>query len=155
MIGGEGLDDMVIQDVQDSLIEDEIAEADLLEMASEVVQQVDFEEKSSDEDWEINNLTLKKLREGLSLAKNIELFFLNADPSDEGSLKIKGQLQNYLFPYQEIHNELLRNYKLTKIIVFLKRAEDSIDDKDSESKDDTIQPKKRLPLIIVMRKKLN
>ncbi|XP_017796951.1 PREDICTED: tigger transposable element-derived protein 1-like [Habropoda laboriosa] len=81
-IGGEGFVDMAIEDVQDLLVEEEVDEADLMEMASEVGNQIDSEDNSTAEDCEVNNLTLKKLKEGLSLAENLESVFLNADPSN-------------------------------------------------------------------------
>ncbi|KAK9701802.1 hypothetical protein QE152_g30361 [Popillia japonica] len=57
-------------------MEEEIGEANLLELASEDVNQVDSEESA--EHCEVNKLTLKKLRDGLSLAENFIIFF-NAD----------------------------------------------------------------------------
>lgn len=44
-------------------------------MVSEVVNQVDSEENSNDEDYEVNQWTFKKIRGELSLAKNLETFF--------------------------------------------------------------------------------
>ena len=52
---------MAIEDVPDLLVEQEVGKADLLEMASE--PQVNEIDSSSDEDNEVNNLTLKKLQE--------------------------------------------------------------------------------------------
>ncbi|KAG8222767.1 hypothetical protein J437_LFUL007829 [Ladona fulva] len=49
-IGGEGFVDMAIEDVQDLLVEEEVNEADLMEMASEAVNQIDSEDISTDED---------------------------------------------------------------------------------------------------------
>ena len=45
------------------------------------VNQIDSEDNSIVEDCEINNLILKKLQEGLSLAENFESFFLNVNLS--------------------------------------------------------------------------
>lgn len=53
-----------------------VDKADLMEMESEIVNQINFE---NNKDCEVNNLTLKKLQEGLSLAENFKSFFLNAD----------------------------------------------------------------------------
>ena len=75
-------------------MEEEVVEAYLMEIASEAVNQIDSEEYSTDEDCEVNNSTLKKLQEILSLAENLESFFLNADPSPERSRKFKRELQN-------------------------------------------------------------
>lgn len=47
-----------------------------MEMESEIVNQINFE---NNKDCEVNNLTLKKLQESLSLAENFKSFFLNAD----------------------------------------------------------------------------
>lgn len=38
-------------------------EVDLIEMTSETVNQIDSEDNSADEDYEVNNLTLKLLQE--------------------------------------------------------------------------------------------
>nr|XP_031850389.1 tigger transposable element-derived protein 1-like [Nomia melanderi] len=119
LIGGEGFMDMAIEDIQDLLVEKEIDEA---EMASEVVNQIDSENNNTDEDYEVNNLTLKKLQEGLSLAKNLESFFLNADPHAERSQKFKRELQNCLSPYHEIYNDLVRTSKQTKITDYFKEG---------------------------------
>lgn len=61
------------QDVQDLLLEKEVEKVNLMEMEFEI-NQIDSED--NDEDCEINNLTLKKLQEGLSLTLN-ELKILN------------------------------------------------------------------------------
>ena len=53
-----------------------VDKADLMEMESEIVNQINFE---NNKDCEVNNLTLKKLQESLSLAENFKSFFLNAD----------------------------------------------------------------------------
>lgn len=42
-------------------MKEKIGRADLLEMTSEFVNQVDSEENSSGEDFKVNKLTLKKL----------------------------------------------------------------------------------------------
>ncbi|KAI4478474.1 hypothetical protein M0804_011797 [Polistes exclamans] len=99
---------MTIEDVQDLLMEREVDEADLMEMASEAVNQINSEDTSTDEDSAVNNLILKKLKEGLSIAENLESFFLNADPSTERSQKFKRELQNCLISYREIYNDLVR-----------------------------------------------
>lgn len=54
-------------------------------MATEVVNQIDSENNSIDEECKVNNLTLKKLQEGLcwNLLKILESFFMNADPSSK------------------------------------------------------------------------
>ncbi|XP_017891414.1 tigger transposable element-derived protein 1-like [Ceratina calcarata] len=150
-IGGEGFVDMTIEDVQDLLVEGEVDEADLMEMASEAVNQIDSEDTSTDEDCAVNNLTLKKLKEGLSLAENLESFFLNADPSTERSRKFKMELRNCLAPYREIYNDLVRTSNQSTITNFFKREEDARtlnEEKSSESESDIIPPKKRSRLII-------
>ncbi|GLV46516.1 hypothetical protein CBL_20845 [Carabus blaptoides fortunei] len=128
-IGGEGFDDMNIQDVQDLFMEEEIAEEHLLEMASvDSFLQIDNDKKSSDEDCEIKELNLKKLQEGINLAKNFEIFFLNADPCAGRSLKFKRKLEECLFP---------------------ERKAQMIPITDSESEDDiNIKSKKRLHLVV-------
>ena len=95
---------MAIEDIQDLLVEQEIGEADLVEMASE--PQINEIDSSSDEYNEVNILTLKKLQEGLDLAKKLELLFLDADPCAERSRKFKRELQNCLSPYQEIYKKV-------------------------------------------------
>ena len=55
-IGGEGFADMAIADVEDLLVDDEVGEADLVEMASEV-NLIDSDENSTDKDFEIHNFT--------------------------------------------------------------------------------------------------
>ncbi|GLV40948.1 hypothetical protein CBL_08522 [Carabus blaptoides fortunei] len=148
-IGGEVFDDMNMQDVQDLFMEEEIAEEHLLEMASvDPFLQIDNDKKISDEDYEIKELNLKKLQEGINLAKNLE-FFLNADECAERSLKFKRKLEECLFPYQTVYNDLLRNTKQTKITDVLKRAESANDITDSESEDDiNIKSTKRLHLVV-------
>nr|XP_012147629.1 PREDICTED: tigger transposable element-derived protein 1-like [Megachile rotundata] len=144
--------DMAIEDVQELLVEEEVDEADLMEMASEAVNQIDSEDTSTDEDCAVNNLTLKKLQEGLSLAENLESFFFNADPSAERSRKFKRELQNCLAPYREIYNDLVRTSKQSRITDFLKRKEDITtlnEENGSESEGDIILPKKRSRLIVV------
>lgn len=117
-IGGEGFVDMATEDIQDLLVEEEVDEADLMEMASLDANQIDFEDASSDEDCAVKNLTLKKLEEGLCLAQNLESFFLNTDPSTERSRKFKRELQNCLAPYREIYNDLVRTSKQSSITDF-------------------------------------
>ncbi|KAG8236236.1 hypothetical protein J437_LFUL010989 [Ladona fulva] len=88
---------------------------------------------------------------GLSLAKNLESFFLNTDSSAERSQKFKKELQNCLAPYREIYNNLVRTIKQSKITDFLKREEDARTlnkEKSSESEGDIIPPKKHSWLII-------
>ncbi|GIY90143.1 hypothetical protein CDAR_581441 [Caerostris darwini] len=69
-IGGKGFMDMVIEDdVQDLLREEEVHEADLMDVAPEVVNQVDSEDNSPDENCEVNNYKLQKY---LSLTENLE-----------------------------------------------------------------------------------
>ncbi|CAL7935174.1 unnamed protein product [Xylocopa violacea] len=87
-----GFVDMATKDIQDLLVEEEVDEADLMEMASLDANQIDFEDASSDEDCAVKNLTLKKIQEGLCLAENLESFFLNTDPSTERSRKFKREL---------------------------------------------------------------
>lgn len=76
--------------VQDLLVEGEVDEVDLMEMSTEAVNQIDFEDNSTDEDSEVNNLTLKK-GQSLNLAENLESFLFNADPSTEKIRKLKGR----------------------------------------------------------------
>ncbi|XP_066255898.1 tigger transposable element-derived protein 1-like [Euwallacea similis] len=149
-IEGEGFVDMANEDVQDLLVE-EVDEADLMRMASEDVNQINSEDTSTDEDCEVNNLTLKKLQDGLSLAENLESFFLNADPSAERKQKFKRELQNCLAPYRQIYNGLVGSNKQSKITDFLKRKADARtlnEEKSSESEGDIISPKKRSRLIL-------
>nr|XP_033328818.1 tigger transposable element-derived protein 1-like [Megalopta genalis] len=151
-IGGEGFVDIAIEDVQDLLVEEEVDEADLIEMAPEAVNQIDSEDTSTDEDCAVNNLTLKKLQEGLSLAENLETFFLDADSSTEKSRKFKRELQNCLAPYREIYNDLVRTSNQSTITDFFKREEDAgtlNEEKSSESEDDIIPSQKRSRLIIL------
>lgn len=58
-IGRESFVNMAIDDFQGLLVEKEVDEADLMEMASEAVNQIDPEDTSTDEDCAVNNLTLK------------------------------------------------------------------------------------------------
>ncbi|XP_017759970.1 PREDICTED: methyltransferase-like protein 16 homolog [Eufriesea mexicana] len=51
---------MAIEDVRDLLVEEEVDDADLMEMASEAVNQIDSKDTSADEDCAITNLSLKK-----------------------------------------------------------------------------------------------
>lgn len=138
-IGGDGLDDMVSQDVHELLTEQDIGEADLLELASEDEDQVE-------ENCETNKLTLNKLRDGLRIAENLQSFFIEADPIPERSLKFQRELQNCISPYQEIYKDLIKTSKQRKITDFLKRSIDGNGDKNSKSEDE--KPKKRLRLLI-------
>lgn len=144
--------DMATKDIQDLLVEEEVDEADLMEMASLDANQIDFEDASSDEDCAVKNLTLKKLQEGLCLAENLESFFLNEDPSTERSRKFKRELQNCLAPYREIYNDLVRTSKQSSITDFFKRGKHTKtlnSEKSSESEGDIVPPKKRSRLIIL------
>ncbi|KAI4486394.1 hypothetical protein M0802_012285 [Mischocyttarus mexicanus] len=49
-IGSEGFLDMAIEDFQDLLVEEEVDKADLMEIVSEAVNQIDSEDTSTDED---------------------------------------------------------------------------------------------------------
>lgn len=53
----------------------------MMETETEAVNQIDSEDNNTDEDCEVNNLTLKKLQEDLNLAENFESFFLNVNLS--------------------------------------------------------------------------
>lgn len=73
-----------------------------LEMASEAVNQTDPEDTTTDEDSAANDLTLKKLQEGLKLSwKSRVIFLKNADPSAERRRKFKRELQNCVSPNKE------------------------------------------------------
>lgn len=146
LVGGEGFVDMAIEDIQDLLVEQEIGEADLVEMASE--PQINEIDSSSDEYNEVNILTLKKLQEGLDLAKKLELLFLDADPCAERSRKFKRELQNCLSPYQEIYNNLERTRKQGKITDFFKVSTgEKNSNVSSEGTDDSIRLKKHSHLM--------
>ena len=122
-----------------------VDKADLMEMESEIVNQINFE---NNKDCEVNNLTLKKLQEGLSLAENFKSFFLNADEkwsAEKESRKFKRELQNYLFPYYEIYNDFIRSSEQSKITNFLKSIEGAKhlnEKKGSETESDIVQSKK-------------
>lgn len=53
----------------------------MMETEIEAVNQIDSEDNNTDEDCEVNNLTLKKLQKDLNLAENFESFFLNVNLS--------------------------------------------------------------------------
>lgn len=57
--------DMVIEDVQDLLAEKELGETGLVEMVFEVIDQIDSEDHSSDENSQVTNFTLKSYRKDL------------------------------------------------------------------------------------------
>ena len=78
-------------------MEEEVDESDLMDIhpklyIKSILRAIDSTDEVCEE---VNNLTLKKLQEGVSLADNFESFFLNA----ERSRKFKRELQNCLSPY--------------------------------------------------------
>ena len=88
------------------------------------VNQIDSEDNSIVEDCEVNNLILKKLQEGLSLAENLESFFLIADSSAERSPKFKESCKIVYLQYREIYNDhiKIKQIKITnqKYKIFLR-----------------------------------
>lgn len=94
-----------------------------MEMEFEV-NQIDSEDNSIVEDCEVNNLILKKLQEGLSLAENLESFFLIADSSAERSPKFKESCKIVYLQYREIYNDhiKIKQIKITnqKYKIFLR-----------------------------------
>jgi hypothetical protein len=141
---------VAIEDVQDLLVEEEVGEADLVEMASH--DEVNQIESISDDDSGVNNFTIKNIQEVLSLAEKLGSLVLNVDPSAERSRKFKRELQNCLSPYHEIYNDLARARKQSKITDFLKigkSAQNLNAEKSSESDDDIVQPNKRSRVIVL------
>lgn len=64
-IGGEGFVAMATEYIQGLLMEEEVDEADLMEMTSLYANQINFEDARSDEDCAVKNSTFKKFQEGL------------------------------------------------------------------------------------------
>lgn len=56
---------MVIQNIQDFLAKEEIREANLLEITSEVVDEIDSDNNINNEGCEVNKLTVENFWEGL------------------------------------------------------------------------------------------
>ncbi|CAK9822349.1 Tigger transposable element-derived protein 1 [Anthophora retusa] len=149
-LGGEGFDDMNSEDIQELLIEEDVDEADLMGMTSEL-DEIHSEDDSVDENSEFQNFTLESILEGINLAEQLEFHFLSTDPSGERSARFRRELHKCLTPYYEIYNDLSRKRKQTKITDFLEKAEQRNRDVEEESSEvEEILPERKRSLLIVL-----
>ncbi|XP_017474553.1 PREDICTED: uncharacterized protein LOC108365105 [Rhagoletis zephyria] len=110
---------MVAEDLQDLLQETELEDSDLIQIISESPNKQNSDSSDTEDDSETHELTVKDLQKGMSLAKNLESFFLNADPSAERRLKFKRELENCMLPYKQIYKKL--SNKQSKLTDFFKK----------------------------------
>jgi len=93
-------------------------------------------------------LTLKSVKKGLDLAAQLELHFLNEDPSTERSTKFMRELQKCLVPYNEIYKDLAAKSKQSKITDFMQKVEIRAQAESSEDKN--ILSKRKRPRLMVL-----
>lgn len=108
-------------------------------------------DNSTGENEEAKHLTLKSVKKGLDLAKQLELYFLTEDPSTERSTKFKRELHKCLAPYNEIYKDLSTKSKQSKITDFGQKVQNrSQDNAEESSEDGAILSKRKRPCIMVL-----
>ena len=103
-LSGEGFADLIPEDVEELLREESLNEENLLDLIEASTSNVSVEENADNES--VTNFTLDDMKNGLELAKQLELHFTQNDPSTVRSGKFKRELQNCLAPYKELLTEL-------------------------------------------------
>ncbi|GIX93998.1 hypothetical protein CDAR_594281 [Caerostris darwini] len=102
---GEGLGDMIAEDIKELLVEEETDEASLVEMISGIHDNPS-EDDSTGEHEEVKRFTLQSTKKGLCFVEQLKLYFLYEDPSNERSSNFKRDLHKRLAPCQEIYKVL-------------------------------------------------
>lgn len=116
-IGGEGFDDLEVPDIEELFEEEEIADADLVDLVSQVPDAPN-EISSDDSNIVVKALTANTVSEGLRLGKELQMHFLNNDPDAERAMKFQRKIQEALIQYEEVYKDL-RQSKQLRITDFL------------------------------------
>ena len=103
-LSGEGFADLSHEDVEELLRKESLNEEELLLFIDASTSNVSVEENADNES--VTNVTLDHVKNGLDLAKQLELHFTQNDPSTVRSGKFKRELQNCLAPYKKLLTEL-------------------------------------------------
>ncbi|XP_067138393.1 tigger transposable element-derived protein 1-like [Centruroides vittatus] len=91
----------------------------IVDTTDETPEDHKFIVETTDEHPEDHNFTLESIREGINLAEQLELYFLNTDPSIERSITFKRELQKCMAQYNEIYKDLLGRRNQTEIPEFM------------------------------------
>ena len=100
---GNGFSDMNVDDVQELSEEQTLEEEKLIGLLN---SNYDGDSETISNITSVPHLNLIDLKEGIALAKKLENFFVEKDPSIVHSGKFKRELQSSLAPYREILTEL-------------------------------------------------
>lgn len=145
-LGGEGFTDMNIRDVEELFLEQTLNEEELMEFIH-----VSSSNASTDDNFEnmndglVANLNLNDVQKGIDLAKQLEFYFIEKDPSVVRSGKFKRELQSCLAPYREVLAQLQSKNTLVSATNSAR-----FEDEDIQSDEDFrhIKRKKVRPLVI-------
>lgn len=121
-LGGEGFDDITGEEFEELLVEEEINEAHLIQMISDIHDDNSLDD-STDENEEIKEFTLKSVKKGLDLFEQGIEYFINEDADSERSSKFKREINKCLAPYYEIYKDLSAKIKQPKITNFFQMIE--------------------------------
>uniref|UniRef100_A0A1A9UNI4 Uncharacterized protein n=1 Tax=Glossina austeni TaxID=7395 RepID=A0A1A9UNI4_GLOAU len=118
IIRGGGFDEITMDDIRKLITDDEINEADLVEMTNEALAIDNSSDNLSKA--KIENFSLKSVVKILNLAKELEEYVLDNDSLRDRAEMFKRHLKINLFAYQENYKELRNKGKQTSIKDFFK-----------------------------------
>lgn len=102
-LGGEGFEDMTIEDVKEMFKEESLSEEELMEFIDKSTSNAFIVENLKNMNARsFRNLNSNDIQTGMDLSEQLKLYFVEKDPLAVRSRKFKRELQRCLLPYQEL-----------------------------------------------------
>ena len=101
--GGEILADMTREDIDEILLDRELDDDDLIEIATEVIES----ENGSDTEIDEHPIKAETIKQGLKLAAELENYFVANDTDAERVRIFQKELSLCMLRYKELHRNLL------------------------------------------------
>lgn len=103
-IGGEGFEDLQIEDVDELMIDKPLDDDCLIQLITDDGK-TENHVSDNDEETEICQLTASLIDDGLSFGKSMVNHFLKNDPNMERALKFERDINNCIAGYKELYKE--------------------------------------------------